>query len=335
MNVHKEIKKVFREEKVLAEAAGRYGFSRNQVRFLADAENYVYEFIKDNEPYILKVTHTIRRSADYMMGEMEWLRHLDEGGLSVAKPISSLNGTEIEEVPDGNGGAFLLRAYEKAPGHKVDESDWNETLFFELGRYTGKMHSLTKSYKLKNPAFKRQEWDEEEQLMLRKYVPEDQTQVFQQADELMNELRQLPKSRDSYGLVHADLHHGNFNWDQGKITTFDFDDIGYNWFVNDISILLYNVLWYPVVPYENKAVFTEEFMTHFMNGYREENNLDASWLKRIPDFLRLRHMLIYGLLHQMFDLNSIGTEEKEMLAGFRRDIENRTPITEFDFSKLV
>lgn len=65
---------------------------------------------------------------------------------------------------------------------------------FELGRYTGKMHSLTKSYKLSNPRFKRQEWDEEEQLKLRKYVPEDQTKVFQQADDLMNELRQLPKN---------------------------------------------------------------------------------------------------------------------------------------------
>ncbi len=81
--------------------------------------------------------------------------------------------------------------------------------------------------------------------------------------------------------------------------------------MNDISILLYNVLWYPVVPYENKAAFTEEFMTHFMKGYREENEIAAEWLKKIPDFLRLRHMLIYGLLHQMFDLDSIGEEEKK------------------------
>ncbi|MCY8132102.1 phosphotransferase, partial [Bacillus spizizenii] len=242
--MHKEIKNIFHEDQVLAEAAMKYGFSNSQVRFLADAENYVYECMKDNQSYILKITHTIRRSSDYIMGEMEWLRHLAEGGLSVAKSLPSLGGKDVEEVPDGNGGSFLLRVYEKAPGQKVEESDWNETLFYELGRYTGEMHSLTKSYQLSNPAFKRQEWDEEEQLKLRKYVPEDQTKVFQQADSLMNELRRLPKSRDSYGLVHADLHHGNFHWDHGKIIAFDFDDIGYNWFINDISILLYNVLWY-------------------------------------------------------------------------------------------
>ncbi|WP_415273386.1 phosphotransferase enzyme family protein [Bacillus siamensis] len=331
--MHKDIKAVFEEDKVLAKAGEIYGFTKFQ--FIADAENYVYEIVKDNEPYILKITHTIRRTPEYILGEMEWLHHLTKGGLSAAKPIPSLNGRDVEEVPDGKGGAFLLRVYEKAPGHKVEESDWNGTLFYELGKYTGNMHRLTKSYRPSDPKYKRQEWDEEEQLKLRKYVPADQHLVFERADALMEELRKLPKNPESYGLVHADLHHGNFNWDNGKITAFDFDDIGYNWFVNDISIFLYNMLWYPVIPYEDKAVFTGEFMTHFMKGYREENDLDPAWLEKIPDFLRLRHMLIYGLLHQAFDLDSLGDEELEMLKGFRRDIENETPITEYHFSAFV
>lgn len=331
--MHKDIKAVFEEDKVLAKAGEIYGFTKFQ--FIADAENYVYEIVKDNEPYILKITHTIRRTPEYILGEMEWLHHLTKGGLSAAKPIPSLNGRDVEEVPDGKGGAFLLRVYEKAPGHKVEESDWNGTLFYELGKYTGNMHRLTKSYRPSDPKYKRQEWDEEEQLKLRKYVPADQHLVFERADALMEELRKLPKNPESYGLVHADLHHGNFNWDNGKITAFDFDDIGYNWFVNDISILLYNMLWYPVIPYEDKAAFTGEFMTHFMKGYREENDLDPAWLEKIPDFLRLRHMLIYGLLHQAFDLDSLGDEELEMLKGFRSDIENETPITEYHFSACV
>ncbi|WP_045507983.1 phosphotransferase enzyme family protein [Bacillus amyloliquefaciens] len=331
--MHKDIQAIFEEDKVLAKAGEIYGFTKFQ--FIADAENYVYEIVKDNQAYILKITHTIRRTPEYILGEMEWLHHLTKGGLSAAKPIPSLNGRDVEEVPDGKGGAFLLRVYEKAPGRKVEESDWNGTLFYELGKYTGNMHRLTKSYRLSDPKYKRQEWDEEEQLKLRKYVPEDQHLVFERADALMEELRRLPKNPENYGLVHADLHHGNFNWDNGKITAFDFDDSGYNWFVNDISILLYNILWYPVIPYEDKAAFTEEFMTHFMKGYKEENDLDPAWLEKIPDFLRLRHMLIYGLLHQAFDLDSLGDEELEMLKGFRRDIENKTPITEYNFTSLV
>lgn len=145
----------------------------------------MYELKKDGESFILKITHTIRRSPDYILGEMEWLHHLAKGGLSVAKPIASLNGRDIEQVDDGQGGSFLLRVYEKAPGHKVEEADWNDELFYALGQYTGRMHKLTKSYQLSDPRYKRQEWDEEEQLKLRKYVPTDQTLVFEQADRLM------------------------------------------------------------------------------------------------------------------------------------------------------
>lgn len=53
--MHKMINAIFNEEKVLAEAAVIYGFKKDRVQFLADAENYVYQFVKDNKSYILKI----------------------------------------------------------------------------------------------------------------------------------------------------------------------------------------------------------------------------------------------------------------------------------------
>jgi hypothetical protein len=38
---------------------------------------------------------------------------------------TSLNGKDVEEVPDGKGGAFLVRVYEKAPGRKVEEKPFH------------------------------------------------------------------------------------------------------------------------------------------------------------------------------------------------------------------
>lgn len=84
--MHKDIKAIFEEDKVLAEAGEIYGFTKFQ--FIADAENYVYEIVKDIEPYILKITHTIRRTPEYILGEMEWLHHLAKGGLSAKKADS-------------------------------------------------------------------------------------------------------------------------------------------------------------------------------------------------------------------------------------------------------
>lgn len=334
--MHKEVKARYDEQKVLKKAAHLYDFQLDQVTFLADAENYVYEYKAMNgENYILKITHTIRRSPTYILGEMDWLRFLAHHGISVAKPISSARGKDVETIPDQAGGAFLLRVYEKAPGRKVNEGDWNGKLFEALGSYTGRMHQITKRYQVKDPLYKRQEWYEEEQLKLDQYIPSDQTVVLRRKDELMQKLHQLRISKDVYGLVHADLHHGNFHYHQGEIIAFDFDDIGYHWFINDISILLYNVLWYPVIPYDDKAEFTAEFMSHFLKGYRQENELDDAWLATIPDFLMLRHMLIYGLLHQAFDLQTMTSDQKAMLSCFRKEIEQKTPITPFDFQQLA
>lgn len=334
--MHKEVKARYDEQMVLKKAALLYHFQPEQVTFLADAENYVYEYTDEKgSSYILKITHTIRRSRTYILGEMDWIRYLSQHGISVAKPVLSARGKDVEAIPDQAGGAFLLRVYEKAPGRKVTEADWNGQLFQALGAYTGRMHQTTKQYQVKDPRYKRQEWYEEEQLKLETYIPSDQTVVLQRKDELMQKLHQLRISKDVYGLVHADLHHGNFHYHQGEIIAFDFDDCGYHWFINDISILLYNVLWYPVFPYEDKAEFTGEFMSHFLKGYRQENELDDAWLATIPDFLMLRHMLIYGLLHQAFDLRTLSADESAMLARFRKEIEDKTPITPFDFHQLT
>ncbi|MFD1394693.1 phosphotransferase enzyme family protein [Kroppenstedtia eburnea] len=327
-----EIRDLFNES-ILTETAERYGVLKDQVHFLKDAENYVYEFEKDNRPYILRITHTIRRQPDYIMGELEWLNYLADHGLNVSRAVPSAKGNLIESIP-ADIGQFLAVAYEKAPGNIVGEEDWNESFFQTWGQYVGRMHSLTKEYRLSHPAYKRQEWYEEDQLHLRRYVPPDQTQVFKKADQLMKRIHQLPKSRDSYGLVHTDLHQGNLHWHEGRITAFDFDDIGYNWFMNDIAIILYNVQWFPTVPYEDKAEFVRHFFTHFVLGYRKENDLDPWWDQHIPDFLRLRHMLLYGLFHQFMDLDHLQDEEAKMLRQYRHDIENEIPVVRLDFTKL-
>ncbi|MHC4048242.1 hypothetical protein RAD10_42355, partial [Bradyrhizobium sp. 23AC] len=65
------------------------------------------------------------------------------------------------------------------------------------------------------------------------------------------------------------------------------------------------------------------------------HELDDAWQATIPDFLMLRHMLIYGLLHQAFDLQTLSADESAMLARFRKEIEDNIPVTPFDFHQLA
>ena len=47
----------------------------------------------------------------------------------------------------------------------------------------------------------------------------------------------LRQESDAYGLVHADLHMGNFFVDHsGQMTVFDFDDCCFHWFGYDCAV---------------------------------------------------------------------------------------------------
>lgn len=322
-------------DRMVEEAAARYGIPTDHLKQLGGFESYVYEFTRNDKPYVLKVTHTMRRSEEYIMGELEWLNFLADAGIAVARAIPSLAGRLVERVPDGAGGDWLLIAYERAPGHRVTAADWNDQLFTEWGRVMGRMHRTTQSYRLSNPAFKRQEWFEEDQLNARKYLPATEAAVIARADELMASIRALPTPPDAFGMLHTDLSHGNFFVHQGRITAFDFDDCGYNWFASDIAVSLYSALnWAPVKIMDRNA-FAGSYMTAFFRGYREEYQLDPVWLPRIHDFLLLRDLLVFIVMHQGFDLAAMSQAELAELAEHRARVLEGRALVDLDWMQFA
>ncbi|MGE5672930.1 MAG: phosphotransferase enzyme family protein [Mycobacterium leprae] len=319
------------KESVLQEAAARYGVTADGVKAVGGWESFVYQYNRDGRDYILKITHTIRRSESYLMGELEWLNFLADGGIAVSRAVPSVGGHLVERIADGAEHAWLAMAYEKAPGHRVTAEDWNEALFVDWGRLVGRIHRLTQSYRLSNPAYKRQEWYEEEQLNARKYLPPHEAAVIARADQLMAQLAQLPTPPDAYGLLHTDLHHGNFFVDQGRITAFDFDDCGYNWFANDIGVLLICALDYPPRKAEEPAAFATLFLKHFLRGYDQENRLDPYWLEQIRNFMLLRDLLWFISLYQAGE----AADERSRLAERRQRILEGRLAVEPDWGQFV
>ena len=165
-----------------------------------------------------------------------------------------------------------------------------------------------------------------------KYVPASQEIVHQQKERLFKLLGSLPKTRDSYGLTHNDIHYGNiYLADNGSLTLFDFDDCTYQWFLNDIAIAIHSIL----PGYEQEAQFgaiTDHFMTHFMRGYYQENKLDPAWLATISDFLRFNDLINYGIFYQTWDMENLTETRKATLARVRNRIGKGICIVDFDFT---
>lgn len=325
---------VLYHEGILAEAAARFGTSADQTTKLGDPASFVYEYAIDGTFYMLKITHTARNSPEHLMGELEWLNYLADNGVAVSRAVPSIHQRMIESIPAADG-QFLAVSYEKAPGKSIGPEEWHEEMFRKWGQALGRMHSLAKQYRPSNPAFKRREWHEEDAFNLQVYIPADQSRVLEAFEELMERLHALPTSADSYGLIHIDLHQFNFFWHDGEIVVFDFDDCMYGWFVADIAMAVYYALEMPQIPYDNKTEFTGYFLQHFLNGYRQEHDLDSWWLQHIPDFLAMRKIVTYCVMHQEAELNGgVDEELRKLVADTRTAIENGTPITEFDFFSL-
>lgn len=320
-------------EQVLQTAADRYGLDRSRLVDLGSGNvNVVYEYQTEEKACILRLTHQTRRQLHELAGEADFVNFLGQHGADVSMVVPSRDGKFAEELENG----FMAVLFEKAQGELPTEADWNDDFYYRWGKLTGSLHRISRSY-LPPAGLKRHEWHEDGWFNFAAYIPAEQTAVLQQAQDLLAELKSLPLDPAGYGLIHNDLHARNFLQHGELLTAFDFDDCCYNWYVNDIAVILYHALTRfsrpPQSGVEEKA-YGERFMQQFLAGYRTENELDSAWVARIPLFMKMRRMLLYVFYHQEFDLGNLSELMTERIAQTRRAIEQDTPLTDICFKSL-
>ncbi|KRF06785.1 aminoglycoside phosphotransferase [Paenibacillus sp. Soil766] len=324
----REIKEQFTEE-ILKEAIKRYDINNDTVRLLGGYESFVYEYQNNNAFFILKISHTIRRSRNNILGEIAFINLLSNTGLAVSNAVPSTMGNMVEEIAVENG-SFLAISYEMSPGKEVSGEDWNESLYEKWGEFLGKIHHATKDYEWSHPAFKRKAWDLEVQLKAEKYLrPDDE--MISIIKERLTKLTSLTKSKDTYGLTHTDFHQSNFYLHNGDIYLFDFDDCGYTYFINDIGITLCYALLYPFKEFENKAEYYKMFFRHFMKGYLKENTIQEVEIVHLQDAIKLRYALLYIYFHQANDVSNLDEKSLNWLKELQRVAASDDPILPIDF----
>ncbi len=317
---------------ILQEAMRRYDIAAGQITPLDGFESYIYEFRRDSRDYILRLTHSIRRSEELICGEVDWINTLAKGGVPVARAVYSQGGNLVETIADGQGGAFLATAFVKAAGRRPWEVGWTPERYAVYGQLLGQMHALAQTYQPTNPAWKRPAWDDDVMEFPERYLPNSEALAKQKYRAVCEQVLRLPKEPASYGLIHQDAHQSNFLMDEtGKITLFDFDDCAYSWFINDIAI----VLFYMSVEEDDAPAFTQTFMQHFLRGYRQSHSLGSQWLKEIPAFLKIREIELYAVIHRDFNLDNIDNAWcKHFMHERKYKIECDVPFIDFDFETL-
>jgi Ser/Thr protein kinase RdoA (MazF antagonist) len=318
-----QIKLLFLEEHA-TEGAARFGLSREELSFIGGFQNFIYSYTREGCKFILRFTPSTLRTQEGIKAELEWIRYLAENGMSVSEPVPSVQGIDIERV-SGKMVDFYATSFRHAPGSKIGYPEClsNPLLYEKCGRMTGHLHGLAKRYE---PLSRRHSWERNEYLLSAlKYIPPEHKPILRALDELIDRITSLPVTPDNFGLIHGDINVGNFTVDEtGEITLFDFDECQYSWYVEDIAIQLYYLLY--VFGEDSKSereVQYELFIEHFARGYTEDGlRLPKGWKDQLSLFLRLREIIVFVGMYRSWDLRQPDDWTRDFLKDSRMRIIN-------------
>ncbi len=286
-------------EAILAEAMRRFDIAPGDIKELGGFESFIYRFTRAGRPFVLRLTHSLRRTPELIHGEVDFINYLAAGGASVAGATVSARGELVEEIDDGAGGHFLATAFHFAPGVRPGEVGWSAARRENYGRLIGRMHALTKRYAPPDPTWRRHAWPADTVDSARAQLAEADPLALDRFLALVERVEGLPRGRDDYGLIHFDAHEGNFFIDGDTITLFDFDDCGYNWLANDLAM----VFFYQAQGRDDGESYLAAFLPDFLRGYAAENRLEPHWTGLIHDFMTMREIELYAVIPGAFDVS--------------------------------
>ncbi|MDD3191559.1 MAG: phosphotransferase [Bacilli bacterium] len=328
----KRIKNLFNQS-ILDEAATCFGINSSQLTDIGGFENYIYQYTKNDTDYILRISHSYHRSHDMVESELDFVAFLANNHAPVSIPIPSQNNRLVERIIAQDGSYFTVTSYVKASGNPPKRSDGNEKLFYEYGKTIGTFHRLTKEYQPKDSIVERFTWDEDPLLVhMSEFLPPDDQIINQKYLTLRKRLNKLNKTKQNYGLIHTDVHMGNFFVDDNQLCVFDFDDCAYQWFISDIAIVLF---YYLVnVNEEEQAEKGKSLMVPFLEGYFTENSLSKKEFQYFDLFLKLREIVLYAVLFQDNEIER-SKFAKKYVENHRDKIIHDLPVFAFDIRNVL
>ncbi|MGD8979423.1 MAG: phosphotransferase, partial [candidate division WOR-3 bacterium] len=211
---------------------------KGEYELVDDVQNLIYKIEIGDRLHILRFSHSSVRTNDDILSEIHWINYLIDNDIPAARPRRSIDGsfTRIIKVDDSY---FVASVFEYAKGDFIDTSGytyWSPGFLEKWGSIVGRLHALSKKYVPDPHTKRRHDWSSQDLIeRAKKYVPRHHSAIINSIADISQQIDGLPKTKDTYGLIHCDLNPTNFFYNDGEITIFDFDDCCYNYFLHDIS----------------------------------------------------------------------------------------------------
>lgn len=310
---------------ILIEVSRRYGLAASDLSLITpgDSLDAVYEYRVNHKAFVLKLVHHSGKDKTLIQNltgsELDWINYLAGNSVNTPRPSISKQGNFVELVDLDHNTFYSVISLERATGRPLTPADLGAELFFQIGKLTGKIHSLAKHYKPGESILKRPEWYEDEYLDIDGLIPASDTELIEKSWELVNTLKKLPRDSSSYGLIHGDLQDHNLWIDEGVLTLLDFESSVYCWFIGDFAGSLEGVVGDKAFGRETESA-TLFFSEYYWKGYNQENKLDPFYFQMIPEFFKLWELFLYSQFINEWDMANLSEKRRRLLDNYRTDI---------------
>ncbi|WP_303048959.1 phosphotransferase [Paenibacillus amylolyticus] len=142
-------------------------------------------------------------------------------------------------------------------------------------------------------------------------VPESFFLLRSKMVELLQAVKELGASQETFGMIHFDYNDGNYSidFDTGQITVYDFDNSCFSWYMFDLASLWINgVGWVQFEPEADKRKqFMDDYFQTALAGYTSETPISDTMLEKLPLFIQV------SLLENIVDHFEVTQREGEEL----------------------
>lgn len=237
------------EEAILNAVLDAYALSGADTRLLQSLWSHIYRVEAANgAAYSLRVCAPDFWGPQRMEDELVFLDFAaGVGTISAPRPVRNREGHLITAIPTPTG-ERLACLFEWVEGEPASRQLSPEVLR-QCGRITAHLHEISRAfpfpaednafrsgYRYDQPlAREHREWMAAHRAEI---GPENMALLHRAIDFVVDGMDRVGQSRATYGIIHADLHFGNFLVHNGQVSLIDFDQLGRGHYGYDIATLL-------------------------------------------------------------------------------------------------
>jgi len=300
------------------------------------------------ERYVLRIHRPALRTVESVRSEMMWLAALRrETDLVVPEPLPTRDGnlltvTSVAEIPEPRicvlfrwiPGRFLdarlTPSHLERVGAFMASVELHGAQFRPpMGFVRGRLDNLTDKARRTaargaGQALVRQQIDNpaDEMAAIRLVTEICSPEAGACVATLIRKIRDVQQivgqKPETFGLIHGDLHQGNYFFHQGQVRAIDFDDCGYGYYLYDIAVTLSEVNWRESTPALQKS---------FLAGYRSVRVLSSEHERHLDTFIALRDLQLIIRKIEMRNHPAFrdgwASSVKEMLQDVKKFVERQ------------